>query len=38
MDTIMGIINEELVDQRGKKTNVTQPVLTELEKGVGLIL
>lgn len=35
MGTLMGIMDEEIEDQRGKKLfNVTQPVLTELGRGL----
>lgn len=38
MGTIMGIIYEEIVGQKGKKFNVSQPALTELGRGMGLKL
>ena len=34
----MGIVYEEIEGQKGKKFNVTSPVLTELGRGMGLTL
>ena len=35
---IMSIVYEEIESQKGKKFNVTSPVLTELGRGMGLTL